>query len=297
MQRESAHKNILSWVLLASLGFTWGSSYILMKKGVQVFSAPEVAGFRIFSAAVFLLPWSLPRLKQLSWRHYRLLFLVGLVESLLPAFLFAQAQTRLDSSLNGILSSVAPAFTLLVGSLWFRQPIVKNELRGVLLGLLGTGLLIVAGKGFVGTINYHVFLPLLACFCYGLNANLVKYYLQDLDATTITSVFLLLVGIVAGAGLFAQTSFLSKLQTAEGAYTAAGYVLILGALGSAVGQLLFVSLIKRTSPVFANMVAFIIPLVALGWGLLDGEVLVWAQYLGIGIILAGVHLLNKQQKT
>lgn len=284
-------------MLLISLGLTWGSSYILMKKGVQVFSATEVAGLRIFSAAVLLLPWSLPRLRQLSWRQYGLLFLVGFLESLLPAFLFAQAQTQLDSSLNGVLSSVTPVFTLLVSVLWFRQSVAKNELWGALLGLAGTVLLVVASKSLLGTINYYVFLPLLACFCYGLNANLVKYYLQGLDTTTITSVFLLLVGVVAGVGIFTQTNFLTKLQTIEGAYTAAGYILLLGALGSAVGQLLFVRLIKHTSPVFANMVAFIIPIVALGWGLLDGEVLVWGHYAGIMTILAGVYLVNKKQKT
>lgn len=293
MHKESTHKSFFAWALLASLGLAWGSSYILMKKGVQVFSATEVAGLRIFSAGVFLLPWSLPQLRQLNWAHYALLLLVGLLESLLPAFLFAQAQTQLDSSLNGVLSSVTPVFTLLVSSIWFRQPIAKNEFWGALLGLVGTALLVLASKSVVGTVNYYIFLPLLACFCYGLNANLVKYYLQGLDTTTITSVFLLLVGVVAGVGLFTQTNFLTKLQTVEGAYTAAGYVLLLGALGSAIGQLLFVGLIKRTSPVFANMVSFIIPIVALGWGLLDGEVLLGGHYVGIGTILAGMYLVRK----
>lgn len=293
MEQEHTHKNWLAWGLLTSLGLAWGSSYILMKKGVQVFSGTEVAGLRVFSAAILLLPWSVSRLRKLTWLQYQHLFLVGFVEALLPAFLFAQAQTRLDSALTGVLSSVTPVFTLLVGSLWFRQPIAKNELWGALLGIIGTILLVLASKSLIGTINYYVFLPLLACFCYGLNANLVKYYLQGLDAITITSVFLLLVGLVAGAGLFTQTNFLKKLQTVEGAYTAAGYVLLLGALGSAIGQLLFVSLVKRTSPVFANMVSFIVPVVALGWGLLDGEVLLGGHYLGVGAILTGVYLVKK----
>ncbi|MEM9417099.1 MAG: DMT family transporter [Bacteroidota bacterium] len=293
MQQESTKKGFLAWILLIALGLIWGSSYILMKKGVKVFSAPEVAGLRIFSAAILLLPWSVPRLRQLSWRHYRLLFLVGLVESLLPAFLFAQAQTQLDSALNGVLSSVTPVFTLLVGRAWFGRPIVKSKLWGALLGVMGTFLLVLAGKSLVGTVNYYVLLPLLACFCYGLNANLVKYYLQDLDATTITSVFLLLMGVIAGGFILPQTAFLTKIRTVEGAYIAAGYVLILGAFGTAIAQLLFTYLVKSISPIFGSMVAFLIPLMALGWGLLDGEVLVWGHYLGIAIILAGVCLINK----
>ena len=293
MQQENTKKRFLAWILLISLSLIWGSSYILMKKAVKVFSAPEVAGLRVFSAAVLLLPWSVPRLRQLSRRHYKLLFLVGLVESLLPAFLFAQAQTQLDSALNGVLSSVTPIFTLLVGSVCFGRPIVKSKLWGALLGIVGALLLVLASKSLVGTVNYYVLLPLLACFCYGLNANLVKYYLQDLDTTTIASVFLLLIGVVAGGGLLTQTAFLTKLRTVEGAYVATGYVLILGALGTAIAQLLFTYLIKSISPIFVSMVSFLIPLVALGWGLLDGEILMWGHYLGIATIFAGVYLLNK----
>lgn len=297
MQQKNTNGQLFAWGIFVLLGLTWGSSFILMKRGLQVFSAKELGALRIFSAALFLLPWSLPHLRQLRWLHYKYLLLTGLLGTFLPVFLFAYAQTELSSALNGILDSLVPIFVLLVGSIWFRQSVVKNELQGALLGLLGALLLIFASaENGVGKVNYYALLPVLACFFYGLNANLIKYYLQDLNASTIASVPFLFMGIISGGILFTQTAFLNKVQTVEGAYIAAGYVLLLGVWGTAIAQLLFTDLIKRTSPVFASMVAFVIPLVALGWGLLDGEVLVWEQYLGIVTILAGVYLVNKQQK-
>lgn len=294
MQQATTYKHFFAWSLLIVLGLTWGSSYILMKKGLQVFSAQEVGALRIFSAAVLLLPLSLPRLSQLRWQHHKRLLLVGLTGALLPAFLFAQAQTQLDSALNGVLISLTPIFTLLVGRLCFQQPIFKHEIGGALLGLVGTLLLVFASTAHgVGKVNYYALLPLLGCFCYGLNANLVKHYLKDLNTNTITSVSFLLIGIITGVMLFTQTAFLTKLRTVEGAYLAMGYVLVLGALGSTLAHLLFTALVKHTSPVFASMVSFLIPLVALGWGLLDGEVLLRAHYLGIGAILCGVYWVNR----
>ena len=269
-----------------------------MKKGLQVFSAQEVGALRIFSAAVLLLPLSLPRLSQLRWQHYKRLLLVGLTSALLPAFLFAQAQTQLDSALNGVLISVTPIFALLVGRLCFQQPIFKHEIGGALLSLAGTLLLVFAGtKHCVGKVNYYALLPVLGCFCYGLNANLVKHSLKDLNTNTITSVSFLLIGIIAGIMLFTQTAFLTKLRTVEGAYLAMGYVLVLGAMGSAIASLLFIALAKHTSPVFVSMVSLLIPLVALGWGLLDGEVLLRGHYLGIATILVGVYLVSKHQES
>lgn len=297
MQQKNTNKQLFAWGVFVLLGLTWGSSFILMKRGLQVFSAKELGALRIFSAALFLLPWSLSHLRQLRWVHYKYLLLTGLLGTLLPVFLFAYAQTELSSALNGILDSLVPIFVLLVGSIWFRQPVVKNELQGALLGLLGALLLIFAStENGVGKVNYYTFLPVLACFFYGLNVNLVKYYLQDFNASTIASVPFLFMGIIVGIILFAQTDFLNKVQTVERAYKATGYVLLLGFWGTAIAQLLFIDLIKRTSPVFASMVAFVIPLVALGWGLLDGEVLVGGQYLGIVTILAGVYLVNRQQR-
>ena len=297
MYRATIYKYLVDWVLLLLVGLFWGSSFILMKKGLQVFSAQEVGALRIFSAAVLLLPWSLPWLRRLCWRHYRYLLLVGLVGSLMPVFLFAKAGTQLDSAINGVLNALTPICSLLVGRLCFQRPVFRREAWGSLLGLVGAALLVLAGtENGVGRVNHYVLLPMLGCVCYGFNANLLKKYLQDLSTHTIISVSFLLIGIVTGVMLFTQTAFLFKLNNVAGAYRAMGCVLTLGALGSALAFILFTQLVKRTSPVFASMATCIVPLVALGWGLLDGEVLLLGHYVGTGIILMGVYLVIKKRQ-
>lgn len=238
MQQNSVNKVLLSWGILALLGLTRGSSFILMKKGLVVFAPQELAALRIFSAAVFLFPLSLYYLGQLNKRHYGYILLSGLAGALLPAFLFAQAQTHLDSSVSGILNALVPVFVLLIGNVWFGQTIVKNELLGALVGLLGASLLILAGSGTEGNcVTYYALLPLLGCCLYGVNINLVKYRLQGLPPTAIASLSFLFIGVIAGIVLFTQTNFVYKLKTVEGAYMAAGYVSFLGIWGTAMAQL------------------------------------------------------------
>ena len=217
MQQESVHKNMINWGILVLLGLTWGSSFILMKKGLQVFSALEVAGLRIVAAAILLLPWSLKHLRQLERRYYGYLLLSGLTGTLWPIWLLAQAQTQLDSAIIGVMNALAPIFVLLIGRTWFQQPIVRNELLGALLGLFGVFLLLFFGAnhGLVLS-NYHAFLPLVACGLYGFNINLINHRLQGPPATVIASISFLFIGIIAGLALFMQASFLHKLQTIEG---------------------------------------------------------------------------------
>ena len=273
MQQKSIRKNIINWGILVLLGLTWGSSFILMKKGLQVFSALEVAGMRIVTAAILLLPWSLQHLKQLERRYYGYLLLSGLTGTLGPIWLLAQAQTQLDSAVIGVMNALAPIFVLLIGRLCFQQPIVRGELLGALLGLVGVFLLLFFGESHGATLsNYQAFLPLVACVLYGFNINLINHRLQGAPATAIASISFLFIGVITGLALFVKAPFLYKLQTVEGAYRAAGFIAFLGVWGTASAQLLWVILIQHSSPVFASMIAFIIPVVALGWGLLDGEV-------------------------
>ena len=286
----------MAWVLLGLISCIWGSSFILMKKGLQVFSPQEVGALRILSGGILLLPLSLPQLKKLRYRHYKLLFISGLIGIFFPAFLAAQAQTQLDSAVSGVFNSLTPIFVLLVGVMFFRQRTLKSELIGVALGTVGIILLMFfESLNQAGEHNYYVLLLVLISFLYGHNINLTKYYLQDLSSNIIGSVSLLLVGTIAGIFLFTQTEFVTKLQTMQGAYDAMYYVLILGILGLGVAYILFTHLIKLSSTVFASTIYFFIPIVALGWGLLDGEILLWGHYMGMLIILLGVYFVSKPQ--
>jgi len=295
MYKKFFNHQLTDWATLCLLSLIWGSSYVLMKKGLQVYAPQEIAALRILTAATILMPLSLPQLRQLRAQHYLRLGWIGLLGALVPALLFAQAQVYLDSALNGALTACTPIATLIVGRLCFTQPIPFKKAMGAMLGMVGTVLLIFAGaKPGVAPLNYYVLLPLLGCFFLGANAHFTKHYSPVLDTYTITSVSFLLVGCLSGLILIGYTHFWTKLLRVEGAYLAAGYILMLGTLGSAGAYLLLNSLLRRTSPVFVSMTSFLVPIVALAWGWLDGEVLLWGHHCGIAVILWGVYLVNGQ---
>jgi drug/metabolite transporter (DMT)-like permease len=293
---ENQNQRWLAWGLLGVLALIWGSSFILIKKGLVVYSAGEVGALRILSAALFLLPISLPKLKSVSRKQAAYLFLSGLMGSLIPAFLFAEAQTQLSSAVTGVLNALTPLFVLIVGVILFSQKINRESTLGLVIGFVGTAILILAGSGGdLGDMNFYALLVVLATFCYGNNLNLVKFYLQDLRPLAITSVSLFFVGIIAGVYLFTSTGFVDKLMHQEGALLATTAIVTLGVVGTAVALILFNNLVKMTNPLFTSSVTYLIPVVAVIWGILDGENLSIGHFLGMATVITGVYLANRKK--
>lgn len=289
-------QNLLAWGLLLVLAAIWGSSFILIKKALLVYSAGEVGALRIVSAYLFLLPLALSSFKKIRRKHWAVLISVGFVGSLIPSFLFATAQTRIPSSVAGILNALTPLFTLILGALLFAQQVVARKFAGVILGFLGCGILIFAGSsGNIG-FNAYALLVVLATLFYSINLNLIKFKLAELNARTITSLSLFLVGPVATIYLLFFTGFTGKIGVIEGSYPALGAVALLGILGTAIALILFNQLVKITSPLFTSSVTYIIPIVAVVWGLIDDERLYSGHYLGMIFIITGVYLANKAGK-
>ena len=299
MTYDVQEKNTLkSWMLLFLLALIWGSSFILIKKGLVVFSAGEVGAYRIVSAAMVLLPLSLTRLKGLSNRQVRNLIVAGLVGSFIPAFLFAQAQTQLSSSLTGVLNALTPLFVVLVGALFFSSRITKRNTAGLVIAFLGVLMLIsISEGGGIGAwddINGYVFYVLLATLCYGINLNIIKYWFVKLKPVEITAISLLMVLPIALIYLFGGTSFSFKLVHEENALEAVIYLTILGVIGTAIALIIFNILVKVATPVFASSVTYLIPIVAVIWGILDGEILEAGHYLGMSAIVLGVWIGNSK---
>lgn len=289
--------NLLAWGLLLILALIWGSSFILIKRGLDVFSAGEVGAIRIISASLFLLPFALNRLKLLRKRHWLLLLCVGMFGSFLPAFLFAKAQTNLPSSVAGILNALTPLFTMILGALFFTQRFNARTIIGLLVGFLGTLALILAGSGGeIAEFNFYALYVILATIFYGANLNLIKFKIPDLTARTITSISLMIVGPLATVYLFSFTGFIHKVQHAEGAMFSLGAVVTLGVLGTAIALILFNQLVKITSPIFTSSVTYLIPIIAVLWGILDGEELYPGHYVGLFLIILGVYLSNLSRK-
>jgi drug/metabolite transporter (DMT)-like permease len=286
---------VTSWIILAVLTLVWGSSFILIKMGLEHFSSTEVGAMRIAISFLFLLPFALPRVRKIRREEWKYLVLVGIIGSGLPAFLFAMAQKGIDSSLAGILNSLTPLFTLIIGLSFFSSRVKWFNILGVIMGLAGAVALvsISGGHSFDFNIRYAVYI-VIATICYAFNVNIIKYRLADLHPVTITSISFMLIGLPALLHLIVFTGFIPQLKTDPEALAGLGYIAILAVIGTGLALMLFNTLIKMSSPVFASSVTYLIPVVAVIWGISDGETISWTFILWIFLILAGVFLVNKK---
>jgi len=291
---KNSHPEWVSWLLLILLSIIWGSSFILMKKGLIAFAPAEIAGIRIVSAAFFLLPVAWRNLKKVGKKHAHYLFISGFFGSLIPAFLFPLAQTKIDSGVTGILNALTPLFTILLGLLFFRVRLNVRIVTGILTGFLGCIMLIMAsGTGHLVKINFFALLIILATLFYGLNVNILKFYLGDLKPVHIASISMLMIGPFALLYLILFSNIRSTLMNDWSNLLPFFYVVILGVVGTAIAMSLFNKLIKITNTVFASSVTYLIPIIAVIWGLIDGEILLLQHYLGMTAIIIGVLVANK----
>ena len=287
---------LLAWILLIVLALIWGSSFILIKRGLVGLSPYELGSLRIVAAALFLLPSGIKRFPKVERKYYPYLLSVGLMGSLVPSFLFGIAQTNLESSITGVLNGLTPLFTILIGLIIYKQKQESKVFVGILVGFVGTAILITAGKGSaLSGINGYAFLVVLATVCYATNLNLIKYHLGGLHAITVTSASLMMVGPFAAIYLFGFTDFWSNLMTVEGTSLATFYVCLLGILGTSIALIIFNKVLQITDPLFASSVTYLIPVVAVAWGLLDGEKLFLPHYLGMITVGIGVYIANSNR--
>ena len=286
---------VLPVILLILLSIIWGTSFILIKQGLKAFSPDVLGALRVTAASIFLLPLALPRLKELKPGDPSKLFLSGLMGIFIPAFLFAFAQTRLNSSLAGILNTLSPLWTMILGALFFTQRFKGYAILGITISFLGAIMLALSRSGgSITGFNVYALLIVIATALYGANLNWVKFKIQDLGSVTITSVSLLYIGPIAGVYLFFFTDFVYTLTHVADAWKAFGFIVLLAFMGTAVAGLMFNKLLRISSPIYASSVTYIMPLVAVMWGVMDGEKLLAGHFIGMAAILGGVYLANRK---
>ena len=291
-------KKINQIFTLCILGLIWGSSFILMKRGLQSYPPLEITLYRIFIVFLVFAPIGIKDFFKLQKKTGLILLLSAIIGSVIPYFLFIKAQTKIDSSLNGILNSITPLFTLVFGVILFKQKINLKALSGVLLGLIGASGLIIISNGNNTTFSrdyFYAILPVIGSACYALNINLIKNYLHDIPALKITSWSFIFIGPIAGIILLFYTDFTTHLINDDLNYLNFLYINILGILGSGFAFWLFNLLIKETSSVFASSVTYLIPIVAIFWGVFDGEIFSLLQGLLCIVIFCGIYLIKSKK--
>lgn len=284
----------LSWVILIVLSLVWGSSFILMKQGLKAFSSDEVAGLRITIASVFMLPF-LFKYHQIDLRkNLKGLILMGVFGNLIPAFLFTKAETQISSSLTGMLNALTPLFTILIGYLAYKSTIHRNQILGVTIGFLGAIALVFFDDNQNDQSRNILFSLLVAAatLCYAISVNGIKAYLSNVDSLRATTWSFTIIGPIAGIYLFGFTDVVDHATNHPEGLTSLGYVSILAILGSAISVVIYNTLIKLSGTVFAASCTYLIPIVAIGWGLFDGEIVNLIQILAVVIIIGGVWMIN-----
>ncbi len=277
--------------VLSILALIWGSSFILMKEGLYVYNQWQVAALRISIAGLVLLPfvrWKAIKIESNDWPMF---LISGLLGNFIPAFLFTAAQTRISSSLSGALNSLTPLFVLLIGLIFMGVKFNKFKLYGVILGLSGA-LLLIFSRGFEtdsSELSYSM-LVVLAALCYGTNVNIIKYKLGHYPPFLVAAIPLAMMSVIA-LSILAVIGLEFSAQLVE--IKAGLAIVVLAVFGTSLSLILFNRLIQRTNAVFASSVTYLIPIVALAWGWLDGEVIGLSQILGLFIVLMAIWIVNR----
>jgi drug/metabolite transporter (DMT)-like permease len=292
-------QTLKSWILLLALACIWGSSFILMKKGMfteehePIFSAPQVAALRMLLASIALLPFALRSVRKIVALKDLLFFaVVGFCGNLIPAFLFTYSETGISSGFAGMLNSFTPIFTIGIGWIVFGIKLTTRQIVGSIVATVGIILLVWAGKGLdtkAGLV--HVLAVVLATFLYGVSLNTIKHKLQHYQPVTITSMAFLIVFLPALVSFFLFDT-ITVIKTNPQAWSAFGYISILALVGTALAVFLFNGIIRMSSTLFASSVTYFIPIVAVIIGTYFGETIALGQVLSVLVVLGGILLVN-----
>ncbi len=280
-------RKIWHWVVLAVLSLIWGTSYILMKKGLESFSSLQVGSLRILITFLCLLPIALKNLGKLNRSNIFSIFLIGLMGSAIPAFLFPLAETKISSSLAGMLNALSPVFTLLLGIFVYKRQVIKTQVAGIFLGLIGAAGLLYNGSL---TINYYGLFVVLATLMYGFSSNEVSK-VKGLNGIQIAALSFFLTSPIAI--IYLLFSDISAAVHTQNWVLNLSYIAILAVFGSAIALALFYVLIRDTSPIFGATVTYFIPIVATMWGFLNNEQFSYSMLISVLIIFSGVYIINR----
>ena len=291
------NKKLINWGIFILLSVIWGSSFLLMKIGMKAgtvqLSPYQVASLRMVFSGIVLLPFAFNALQQIPKNKLGLVILSGIIGNFIPAYLFCIAETKIDSALAGILNSLTPLFTIIVGMLVFKISIDSKKIGGILLGLVGLCISVVAGKTLhFENISFSIFI-ILATICYGFNVNMVGKHMQNISAINIASLAFSF-SIIPGMIILYMTGYFSNDFTNPALLNATLASGTLGVINTSIASILFYVLVKRAGILFASTVTYAIPFVSLAMGLLYNEAIHPMRLLGLAIILCGVYIVNKR---
>ena len=287
--------SLKKWGTLVILSLIWGSSYILIKKGLTGLTPIQLGSLRVIVTTIIIAPIGYQKIKHIPKQKMKWVALSAFVGSFFPAYLFAFAETEISSSITAVMVSLTPLFTLLISVFVFGEELLKKQVFGVLIGFTGI-IVLINNELFSSSFNIlYIMFIVLAAFCYAVNANVLKYKLSNIPALGIVFMSFLFMFIPAFIILcfsdFPFSDFTSDPLIIESII----YIIILALFGTAIAKVLYIKLLAISTPVFSVSTTYLMPVVAIFWGLLDGEEFKLTQFTGTAIILLGVYLVTKKK--
>ena len=282
------------WGTLIILSIIWGSSYILIKKGLTGLTPIQLGSLRMIITTLIIVPFSLSVLKQIPKNKIKWIVYSAFIGTFFPNYLFAFAETEISSAVAGVMVSLTPLFTLLISVIFFNEKFLKKQFFGVVVGFVGI-LILVNNEFLISGLNLlYVSFTILAAFFYAINANILKYKLPNISAVAIIGMSFIFLCVPAFFILlstdFPILTFTNDSLILESIF----YIVVLAVFGTAIAKVLYIKLLAISSPVFSVSTTYLIPVVAIIWGILDGEEFKLIQFLGTLVILIGVYLVTKK---
>lgn len=281
------------WILLALLSLIWGSSFILIKKSLDHFNPYEVGALRVLIAGLVLLPVAIKNIRKFPKKNVKWLILAAITGNFIPMFLFPIAETEVSSSIAGIINSMMPIFVIIVGALLWKFETTKRQIIGVLISFSGASILAFSGGDGGEFKLIPILLLLLATLLYAISTTTVKSKLSDIPAKILSAFVFSLVLIFPSLIALVFAGFFNELEMDNNLLVGIGFVSLLSVFGTGLAMMLNYRLLSVSTPLFASTVTLLMPIVAIIWGLLDGEKLTIMQGLGGVIILAGLIFLRQ----
>lgn len=289
---------VKKWIYLIVLSIIWGSSYILIKKGLIGLTPLQLGAFRILMTTCILLLVGYKSLRGWSFEQWKWLTFTGFFGTFFPSFLFAFSETEINSSVVAVLNGLTPLFTIIIAYFFFQQTVKKRQLGGVLVGFIGT--LILVAQEFSLTSSgdgRYALLVVMASMCYAINVNTIKHKLKGVAPMAIALANFIAICLPALILLLTSSFPWDTFYTDKTILTSMGYIFILSLFGTAFAKVLFNELLTFSSAVFSISITYLLPIVAIGWGILDGENFGGLQWLASGLILAGIYLVTETKKA
>lgn len=280
------------WLLLIILSVIWGSSFILIKKSLEHFSPYQVGALRVLIAGIILMPIAVSKYRLFPKKHLKWLILAAFTGNFIPMFLFPIAETQISSSIAGIINSMMPIFVIIVGTLIWKFETTKRQMTGVFISFIGVCLLAFGGDDSTQFKIFPILLLLLATLCYAMSTTTVKSKLMDVSSTVLSAFVFSFVLFLPSLIALLSTGFVSQFTFTKENMIGLGFVSLLSVFGTGLAMMMNYRLLKVSTPLFASTVTLLMPIVAIIWGVLDGEKLTAVQFAGTIVIIAGLIFLR-----